>query len=183
MVGSRNATPQGTQTAENFARALATRGLAIISGLALGIDAAAHRGALAAGGETIAVIGTGADRLYPARNQNWRWRLPNAAPSFPNSSRHAGHRRQFPAATASFRALSRGVLVVEAAPESGSLITARLLPNRGARPAIPLDSFASRPRLLQADQNRAPSWSRRPRTFPKNSETARNRWKSPRPGH
>ncbi len=69
MVGSRNATPQGIQTAESFARHLAAQGLCIVSGLALGIDAAAHRGALAAQGETVAVIGTGADRIYPARNK------------------------------------------------------------------------------------------------------------------
>ena len=69
IVGSRNATPQGMQTAEQFAKYLAGQNLTIISGLALGIDAAAHRGALAAGGKTIAVIGTGADRLYPARTK------------------------------------------------------------------------------------------------------------------
>ena len=62
VVGSRNATPQGAQTAESFARHLTARGLCIVSGLALGIDAAAHRGALAASGDTVAVIGTGADR-------------------------------------------------------------------------------------------------------------------------
>ncbi|MEY2633040.1 MAG: DNA-protecting protein DprA [Pseudomonadota bacterium] len=132
IVGSRNATPGGLQTAENFAKTLAGAGLAIVSGLALGIDAAAHRGALAAEGTTVAVIGTGADRLYPARNRELAARIlergvilsefalgtPALAPNFPRRNRIIA-------------GLSRGVLVVEAAMASGSLITARLAGEQG----------------------------------------------------
>ena len=124
MVGSRNATPQGLQTAENFAKALANKGLCIISGLALGIDAAAHRGALAGGGDTIAVIGTGSDRIYPAIVERgaviseFPLGTPSIAANFPRRNRIIS-------------GLSRGVLVVEAAPESGSLITARLAGEQG----------------------------------------------------
>ena len=132
MVGSRNATPQGMQTAENFSRTLAAHHLAIVSGLALGIDAAAHRGALAAGGDTVAVIGTGADRLYPARNQELALAIAERGAivsEFPLGTPAIA--ANFPRRNRIISGLARGVLVVEAAPQSGSLITARLAAEQG----------------------------------------------------
>ncbi len=132
VVGARSATPQGEANAEAFAAALAEAGLAVVSGLALGIDAAAHRGALGRAGGTIAVIGTGADRIYPARNQALAHRIAAEGlilSEFPLGT--AARRHNFPRRNRLISGLSRGVLVVEAALVSGSLITARTAGEQG----------------------------------------------------
>lgn len=125
IVGARNATPQGLRDAEEMARELSSAGLTIVSGLALGIDAAAHRGGLAQAGSSIAVMGTGMDTLYPKRNRELALRIaeegclvtefalgtPPASGNFPRRNRIIS-------------GLSRAVLVVEANEKSGSLVTA-----------------------------------------------------------
>lgn len=132
VVGSRNATPQGLRNAEQFSRSLAEQGWCIVSGLALGIDAAAHQGALAGNGDTVAVIGTGADRIYPARNRELALAIAERGAiisEFPLGTPAAA--ANFPRRNRIIAGLSRGVLVVEAATESGSLITARLAGEQG----------------------------------------------------
>ena len=127
IVGSRNPTPAGRDTAFNFAEELAARGLAITSGLAQGIDSAAHRGALAAQGITVAVLGNGIDSVYPRSNQRLseEIRFQGALISeFPLGT--PPRRENFPQRNRIIAALSLGTLVVEAARRSGSLITARL---------------------------------------------------------
>jgi len=128
LVGSRNATPQGVKIAEDFAATLASAGFVIVSGLALGIDAAAHRGALKMSeGKTIAVIGTGADRIYPARNQDLAREIARRGlilSEFPLGT--PAMAANFPRRNRIIAGLSRGALVVEATTKSGSLITARL---------------------------------------------------------
>lgn len=132
IVGSRSATPQGLATAKAFARVLSQTGLAIVSGLALGIDASAHEGALEDDGKTIAVVGTGADRIYPARNEKLAREIARSGlilSEFPLGTPPAAH--NFPRRNRLIAGLSRGVLVVEAALGSGSLITARLAAEMG----------------------------------------------------
>ena len=145
IVGSRNATAQGLRDAEAFARALGEAGLGIVSGLALGIDAAAHRGALAGQAGTVAVIGTGADRVYPARNQALAREIAEKGvviSEFPlGTPALAGN---FPRRNRLIAGLALGCLVVEAAPRSGSLITARLPLGAPVRPG----NFPRRNRII-----------------------------------
>lgn len=132
VVGSRNATPQGASNAEEFSHRLSEAGLTIVSGMALGIDAAAHRGGLAGTGSSIAVIGTGLDIIYPARNKAIALQLAREGAivsEFPLGTPALA--ANFPRRNRIISGLARGCLVVEATLKSGSLITARLAAEQG----------------------------------------------------
>src|SRR5262249_3502098 len=132
MVGSRSPTPVGRATAREFAAWFAGAGLTVTSGLAVGIDAASHEGALAGGGVTIAVFATGLDRVYPAEHAALAQRIRAAGAlvsEFP--PRTPPLRRHFPRRNRIIAGLALGTLVVEAARYSGSLITARLALENG----------------------------------------------------
>ncbi len=132
IVGSRNASAQGLDNARQFARTLAAANQIVISGMALGIDAAAHEGALDAAGKTVAVLGTGVDVIYPARHKTLAARI--AAHGALVSEQPLGMgaiAHNFPRRNRILSGLARGVLVVEAAAQSGSLITARLAVEQG----------------------------------------------------
>ncbi len=132
VVGSRNPTPQGLENARAFAAHLSRAGLTVVSGLALGIDGAAHEGGLDGTGSTVAVVGTGLDRVYPKRHLDLARRIaahglvvgeyPPGTPPLP---------AHFPQRNRIIAGLARGTLVVEAALQSGSLITARLAAEAG----------------------------------------------------
>jgi DNA processing protein len=132
VVGSRNASPQGSANAESFAQALSDAGLTIVSGLALGVDAAAHRGGLKGAAGSVAVVGTGMDIVYPKRNLDLAKQLAQrgaivsefvlGTPALANN---------FPRRNRIISGLAKGCLVVEATTSSGSLITARLAAEQG----------------------------------------------------
>jgi DNA processing protein len=148
VVGARHATPAGCLVTERLGRGLAEAGVTVVSGLARGIDATAHRSALEVGGRTIAVLGCGIDRTYPTEHRALRKEieeqgavlseLPLGAPP------HASH---FPKRNRIISGLSLGVVVVEAAPQSGSLITAQLAAEQGR------EVFAV-PGSVQSEQSR-----------------------------
>ena len=147
MVGSRAATSYGLRIAETLATGLAGAGLLVVSGLAMGIDAAAHQGALQAGGGTIAVLGCGLDVVYPQQNKKLydQIRADGVLVSeYPLGTRPDAYR--FPARNRIIAGLSHGVIVVEAARKSGSLITAEMALDQGREVfAVPgqIDSFKS----------------------------------------
>jgi DNA processing protein len=131
IVGSRNPTPTGHETAREFASYLAACGLTIVSGLAIGIDRAAHEGAVE-NGRTVAVLGTGPDRVYPAVNRDLARRIAEKGvlvTEYPPGSIAVG--RNFPRRNRIISGLSLGTLVTEAALKSGSLITARYATEQG----------------------------------------------------
>jgi DNA processing protein len=132
VVGTRRPTPYGTAVAERLSGDLARAGLTITSGLARGIDAAAHRGALAAGGNTVAVLGCGLDVVYPSENRKLAAELGQkglVVTEFPMES--PAYPQNFPIRNRIISGLSAGVLVVEGAQYSGSSITARLALDQG----------------------------------------------------
>lgn len=132
VVGARSATAAGIDNARAFAQALSAASVTVVSGLALGIDAAAHEGALNGPGSTIAVVGTGLDIVYPARNRALAHRIAEAGVIISEYPLGMGARAEnFPRRNRLIAGLARGLLVVEAAAQSGSLITARLAAEQG----------------------------------------------------
>jgi len=152
IVGSRNPTPQGRDTAQAFAATLSQAGLTVVSGLALGIDGAAHAGALQGPGSTIAVVGTGLDIVYPKRHRELAHRIAEQGLLLSEYSIGTPSMAQnFPLRNRIIAGLTGGTLVVEAAVQSGSLITARLASEAGR------DVFAI-PGSIHSPQSRGCHW-------------------------
>ena len=132
MVGSRNPTPQGEINARQFAQSFGAAGWCVVSGMALGVDGAAHDGALMGGGHTVAVVGTGLDRVYPKKHLALAHRIAERGlivSEFPLGTPPLTS--NFPRRNRLISGLSHGTLVIEAALQSGSLITARLAAEQG----------------------------------------------------
>lgn len=147
VVGSRRASHYGLQAARKLASQIASRGFTVVSGLARGIDTEAHRGALAAGGRTVAVLGSGLGNIYPAENRGLAEAIAGSGAvisEFP--VRAVPDRQNFPLRNRVVSGLSLGTVVVEAAERSGALITARLAMEQGrAVMAVPgrIDSYSA----------------------------------------
>jgi DNA processing protein len=141
IVGTRQATPSAREFAVHLARGAARAGVGVVSGLARGIDAAAHRGALEAGGSTIAVLGTGVDRCYPAAHRALYAEILTAGlvvSEYPPGS--PPRREHFPARNRVLAALARAVVVVQAPVKSGALVTAAFAADQGSEVlAVPGD--------------------------------------------
>ncbi len=166
MVGSRHPTLPGQRTARAFAASLSQAGLTITSGLAAGIDAASHEGALEAGGRTVAVLGSGIDAIYPREHRALAARI--AAQGALVSEHPPGSpplRAHFPRRNRIISGLALGALVVEAARHSGSLITARLAARTGPGGVRDpgLDPQSAEPRLPRPDPQRRQAGRKRRR--------------------
>ncbi|MGH7167516.1 MAG: DNA-processing protein DprA [Nitrospiraceae bacterium] len=151
IVGSRRATAAGRLLTEELSRDLASAGFTIVSGLARGVDAAAHRGALAAQGRTVAVLGCGIDQTYPPEHQSLRKEIESSGAvvaELPLGSYPHGY--HFPRRNRIISGMCLGVVVTEAAIQSGSLITARLAADQGR------EVFAV-PGFVKADNSRGPN--------------------------
>lgn len=151
VVGSRRATVAGRLVTERLSRDLASAGFTIVSGLARGVDAAAHRGALEAGGRTVAVLGCGLDRTYPPEHQSLRKQIEASGAVVGELPLGAyPHGYHFPRRNRIISGMSLGVVVAEAALQSGSLITARLAAEQGR------EVFAV-PGFVTAENSRGPN--------------------------
>lgn len=165
IVGARQCTPYGVAIAERLAADLSARGVTVVSGLARGIDTAAHRGALAGGGRTVAVLGSGIDVTYPPENRGLAEEIAGrgaVVSQFPDGTPPA--RRNFPARNRTLAGLGLGVVVVEAADRSGALITAGYAADLGREVfAVPgrVTSPSSRGahRLIQDGAKLVQDWS------------------------
>jgi DNA processing protein len=169
VVGSRHASVQGAQTAESWAEALAQAGLTIVSGMAAGIDAAAHTGALRTAASSVAVIGTGIDRIYPARNQALARQLAQTGlilSEFPLGAPPLA--QHFPRRNRLIAGLSQGCLVVEASLKSGSLITGRLAAEYG-RDVFAVPGSIHSPQAKGCHRSNPFRWENIFLCFPRNS--------------